>query len=174
MFSGAPFVQNIGGAGLYMLFGGTVVLLAVILVVLLGGYYALGMRFDDVLGIASGATGNPAILAYANQMAPDRQARYRLRDDLSRSGNHFKNCHRAGDAGPVRSCRPYALTHPGQSGRRVLDTVEIAWIIGENAMAVRLYVLAIEVGICKVATVPGITDILGCRMELVSGRPAWR
>ena len=70
MSSGAPFVQNIGGAGLTMLFAGMVVLLTVILVVLLIGYYVLGMHFDDVLGIASGATGNPAILAYANQLAP--------------------------------------------------------------------------------------------------------
>lgn len=70
MSSGAPFVQNIGGAGLNMLFAGMVVLLTVILMVLLLGYYVLGMNFDDVLGVASGATGNPAILAYANQLAP--------------------------------------------------------------------------------------------------------
>lgn len=53
-----------------MLFAGMVVLLTVILMVLLLGYYVLGMNFDDVLGVASGATGNPAILAYANQLAP--------------------------------------------------------------------------------------------------------
>ena len=68
--SGAPFVQNIGGAGIYTLLAGIVVLLTVVLTVLLVGYYVLRMNFDDVLGIASGATGNPAILAYANQMAP--------------------------------------------------------------------------------------------------------
>jgi uncharacterized transporter YbjL len=28
------------------------------------------MNFDDVLGIVSGAMGHPAILAYANQLAP--------------------------------------------------------------------------------------------------------
>ena len=68
--SGAPFVQNIGGSGLYMLLAGMVVLLTVVLTVLLIGYYVLRMNFDDVLGIASGATGNPAILAYASQLAP--------------------------------------------------------------------------------------------------------
>ena len=68
--SGAPFVQNIGGAGLGMLLVGTVVLLTVVLTVLLVGYFILRMNFDDLLGIASGATGNPAILAYANQLAP--------------------------------------------------------------------------------------------------------
>jgi putative transport protein len=62
--SGAPFVQNIGGSGLY----------TVVLTVLLIGYYVLGMNFDDVLGIASGATGNPAILAYASQLAPTGKA----------------------------------------------------------------------------------------------------
>jgi putative transport protein len=72
--SGAPFVQNIGGSGLYMLFAGIAVLLTVVLTVLLVGYYVLGMQFDDVLGIASGATGNPAILAYASQLAPTGKA----------------------------------------------------------------------------------------------------
>jgi len=72
--SGAPFVRNIGGAGINMLFAGIVVLLTVVLVVLLVGYYVLRMNFDDVLGIASGATGNPAILAYANQLAPTGKA----------------------------------------------------------------------------------------------------
>ena len=70
MSSGAPFVQNIGGAGLNMLLAGMVVLMTVVLIVLLVGYYVLRMNFDDVLGIASGTTGNPAILAYGNQLAP--------------------------------------------------------------------------------------------------------
>jgi putative transport protein len=68
--SGAPFLQNIGGAGLNMMLAGIVVLITVILIVLITGYYVLRMNFDDVLGIACGATGNPAILAYANQIAP--------------------------------------------------------------------------------------------------------
>lgn len=68
--SGAPFAQNIGGAGLNMLMAGTVVLLTVVLIVLIVGYYILRIPFDDLVGIASGATGNPAILAYASQLAP--------------------------------------------------------------------------------------------------------
>jgi putative transport protein len=68
--SGAPFVKNIGGAGLNMMFANIVVLLTVVLIVLLVGYYVLRINFDDVLGIACGATGNPAILACANQIAP--------------------------------------------------------------------------------------------------------
>lgn len=68
--SGAPFVQHIGGAGFSLLLAGVFVLLTVVLIVLLVGYFILRMNFDDLLGIASGATGNPAILAYANQLAP--------------------------------------------------------------------------------------------------------
>jgi len=34
------------------------------------GYFALRINFDELLGIAAGATGNPAILAYANSLAP--------------------------------------------------------------------------------------------------------
>jgi putative transport protein len=68
--SGAPFVKNIGGAGLNMMFANIVVLLTVVLIVLLVGYYVLRINFDDVLGIACGATGNPAILACTNQIAP--------------------------------------------------------------------------------------------------------
>ena len=53
-----------------MLFIGAAVLLTTTAVVLLVGYYALRIPFDDLLGVASGATGNPAILVYATRMAP--------------------------------------------------------------------------------------------------------
>lgn len=68
--SGAPFLQNLSGTGLNMILAGIVVLLVVVGIILMVGYYLLRMNFDDVLGIACGATGNPAILAYANQIAP--------------------------------------------------------------------------------------------------------
>jgi len=38
--------------------------------VLLVGLYVLRLPYDDLLGVASGATGNPAILVYATRMAP--------------------------------------------------------------------------------------------------------
>jgi putative transport protein len=41
-----------------------------VLFILVVGYYLLRMNFDDLLGIVSGAFGNPAILGYANQLAP--------------------------------------------------------------------------------------------------------
>ncbi len=35
-----------------------------------GWHYVLRLPYDDLLGVASGATGNPAILVYASRMAP--------------------------------------------------------------------------------------------------------
>jgi putative transport protein len=69
MASGGPFVANVG-AGLPFIIAGLCVLLTVVVVILGVGYYLLRMNFDDVLGIVSGAMGHPAILAYANQLAP--------------------------------------------------------------------------------------------------------
>ncbi len=68
--SGAPFVSNLAGVGLSLLLGGVVVVSSVVLTIILVGYFILGMKYDDLLGIASGATGNPAILAYASQLTP--------------------------------------------------------------------------------------------------------
>ena len=45
-------------------------LLTTVAIVLLVGFYILKIPFDDLLGIASGATGNPAIVVYASRMAP--------------------------------------------------------------------------------------------------------
>ena len=70
MSSGAPFVESIGGPGISLFVAGACVVLTSVLMVLLIGYFILRMSFDDLLGIASGMTGNPAILAYANQSAP--------------------------------------------------------------------------------------------------------
>jgi putative transport protein len=67
--SGAPFVENVAG-GLPFVIVGVIVLLIVVLFILGAGYYVLRMNFDDLLGVVSGAMGNPAILAYANQLAP--------------------------------------------------------------------------------------------------------
>jgi putative transport protein len=69
MASGGPFVANIG-EGVPFILAGLCVLVTVVVVILGVGYYLLRMNFDDVLGIVSGAMGHPAILAYANQLAP--------------------------------------------------------------------------------------------------------
>ncbi|MBX3687875.1 TrkA C-terminal domain-containing protein [Dokdonella sp.] len=70
MSSGAPFVTSIANDGLTLLLAGVIQVAVVVLIVILGGYFVLRMNYDDVLGIASGATGNPAILAYGNQLCP--------------------------------------------------------------------------------------------------------
>ena len=53
-----------------MLFIGVAVLLTTVIIVLLVGYYLMKIPYDDLVGIASGATGNPAILVYSTRMAP--------------------------------------------------------------------------------------------------------
>src|SRR3954466_6856144 len=68
--SGQPFVTTVAQNGPLMLLIGAAVLLTTVAVVLLVGFYLLKIPFDDLLGIASGATGNPAIVVYASRMAP--------------------------------------------------------------------------------------------------------
>jgi putative transport protein len=53
-----------------MLFIGVAVLLTTVAIVLLVGHYLMRIPYDDLLGVASGATGNPAILVYSTKMAP--------------------------------------------------------------------------------------------------------
>ena len=68
--AGQPFVRTVSESGLSMLFIGIAVLLTTVLIVLLVGYYVLKIPYDDLVGVASGATGNPAILVYSTKMAP--------------------------------------------------------------------------------------------------------
>jgi putative transport protein len=68
--AGQPFVKTISETGLTMLFIGVAVLLTTVAIVLLVGHYLLKIPYDDLVGVASGATGNPAILVYSTRMAP--------------------------------------------------------------------------------------------------------
>ena len=68
--AGQPFVRTVAESGFTMLFIGVAVLLTTVLIVLLIGYYVMKIPFDDLVGVASGATGNPAILVYSTRMAP--------------------------------------------------------------------------------------------------------
>ncbi|MFZ0026559.1 MAG: YidE/YbjL duplication, partial [Pseudolabrys sp.] len=68
--AGQPFVRTVAESGFTMLFIGVAVLLATVLIVLIVGYYLLKIPYDDLVGVASGATGNPAILVYSTRMAP--------------------------------------------------------------------------------------------------------
>ena len=68
--AGQPFVKTVAESGLTMLFIGVAILLTTVLIVLLVGYYVMKIPYDDLVGVASGATGNPAILVYSTRMAP--------------------------------------------------------------------------------------------------------
>jgi putative transport protein len=68
--AGQPFVRTVAETGLTMLLVGAVVLLTTVLIVLLVGHHLMKIPYDDLVGIASGATGNPAILIYSTHMAP--------------------------------------------------------------------------------------------------------
>jgi putative transport protein len=68
--AGQPFVRTLAETDMTMLFIGMAVCLTTVLIVLLVGYYLMKVPYDDLVGVASGATGNPAILVYSNRMAP--------------------------------------------------------------------------------------------------------
>lgn len=68
--AGQPFVRTVAESGFTMLFIGVAVLLTTVSIVLLAGHYILKIPYDDLVGVASGATGNPAILVYSTKMAP--------------------------------------------------------------------------------------------------------
>jgi putative transport protein len=68
--AGQPFVRTVADSGLTLLFIGVAVLLTTVLIVLIVGYYLMKIPYDDLVGVASGATGNPAILVYSTRMAP--------------------------------------------------------------------------------------------------------
>ena len=68
--SGQAFVTTVAASGPLMLLIGAAVLLVMVLIILLVGHFVMRIPFDDLLGIASGAAGNPAILVYASRMAP--------------------------------------------------------------------------------------------------------
>jgi putative transport protein len=68
--AGQPFVRTVAESGLTMLFIGVAVLLTTVAIVLLVGHYLMKIPYDDLVGVASGATGNPAILVYSTKMAP--------------------------------------------------------------------------------------------------------
>jgi len=68
--AGQPFVRTVAESGATLLLIGAAVLLTTVIIVLLVGYYLLRIPYDDLVGVASGATGNPSILVYSTRMAP--------------------------------------------------------------------------------------------------------
>jgi putative transport protein len=70
MTSGPKFAAAIADTGFQLLGLGAIILSALVLPILVLGLLVLRMSFDEVAGIVAGACGNPAVLAYANQLAP--------------------------------------------------------------------------------------------------------
>ena len=68
--AGQPFVKTVAATGPTMLLIGVAVLLTTVAIVLLVGHYVMKIPYDDLVGVTSGATGNPAILVYSTRMAP--------------------------------------------------------------------------------------------------------
>src|SRR4029078_4585731 len=68
--AGQPFVRTVSESGFTMLFIGVAVLLTTALIVLLVGHFLMKIPYDDLVGVAWGATETPAILVYSTKMAP--------------------------------------------------------------------------------------------------------
>jgi putative transport protein len=68
--AGQPFVRTLTESGFTMFFIGAAIVLSTVFIVMLVGHYLMRIPYDDLVGVASGATGNPAILVYGTRMAP--------------------------------------------------------------------------------------------------------
>jgi putative transport protein len=73
MSSGPKFAATVSQTGFQMLGLGAVVLAVIVLPIMIVGLFVFRMPYDEVAGIVAGATGNPAILAYSNKLAPTDQ-----------------------------------------------------------------------------------------------------
>jgi putative transport protein len=65
--AGAPFVKEVAATGFAFLGIGAAVTLGAVLSVMIVGHYLMKLSSDDLFGVVSGVTGNPAILVYANK-----------------------------------------------------------------------------------------------------------
>lgn len=70
MSSGVSVVNTVADSGFLMLGLGALVLLALVLPVIVLGLFVFKMPYDEMAGVLAGTTGNPAILAYGNKVAP--------------------------------------------------------------------------------------------------------
>lgn len=68
--SGAPFVETVSKTGLTSLAVGVAIVMGALVTVMGLGHYVFRMSTDDLFGVVSGATGNAAILVYANRALP--------------------------------------------------------------------------------------------------------
>jgi putative transport protein len=70
---GPKFVATVGTAGPLLLLYGAVTLLVLVGVTAICCLWIFKLSFDTSVGVICGATGNPAILAFANRVAPTDQ-----------------------------------------------------------------------------------------------------
>jgi putative transport protein len=68
--AGAPFVDTVARTGFKFLGIGAAILLGAVVSVMVLGHYLFKMSTDDLFGVTSGTTGNPAIVVYANRVLP--------------------------------------------------------------------------------------------------------
>lgn len=70
MASGQKFIVMVQQMGPLLLGLGAAVVLGAVLCSMLVGHFMLRLRFDDLLGVTAGVTGNPAILAFGSKLVP--------------------------------------------------------------------------------------------------------
>ncbi|WP_322042103.1 aspartate:alanine exchanger family transporter [Paraburkholderia sp. J67] len=68
--SGPKFFATVGATGMSFLLYGAAILLALVIITAACCLWIFRLPFDMAVGVISGATGNPAILAFANRVAP--------------------------------------------------------------------------------------------------------
>jgi putative transport protein len=68
--SGPKFFATIGLTGISFLLYGAAILIALVCITAACCLWLFRLPFDATVGVISGATGNPAILAFANRIAP--------------------------------------------------------------------------------------------------------
>jgi putative transport protein len=70
---GPKFVATVATAGPLLLLYGAITLLVLVGVTAVCWLWIFRLPFDTAVGVICGATGNPAILAFANRVAPTDQ-----------------------------------------------------------------------------------------------------
>ncbi len=68
--SGPKFFATVGSEGITFLAYGALILIALVLITAALALWVFRLPFDTTAGVISGATGNPAILAFAGRVAP--------------------------------------------------------------------------------------------------------
>jgi putative transport protein len=68
--SGPKFFTTVGSTGISFLLYGALIALALVMITAVSCLWIFRLPFDMTVGVISGATGNPAILAFASRIAP--------------------------------------------------------------------------------------------------------